>query len=431
MEYICAIILAILAILSHNISKKNLKGNSVSLSTIFMTLWFVIVLFSSLHLYKLYDIDSFIYLLVLIGSTSFFIGYSVLSSYYLFKKRVEVSKEKVIPYSKFRLLYYAFLILAIYIVIKQIILLLPIIIASGMGDARTEMQLDETLVIGGGWDVLLGYFAKPFVLASIIIILVNLFKHKLRILHFLVISVLLLLYFLSEGGRAVILNILFAILYLAYISRNRLDVRSKKIIKLTLPVVVALPVIATIERGSEVFSSIYIYYCGGLQYLSQIINNYTYVFNESLYGLTSYQGFFKPFFGILELLGIAKPDLLVSSNEFILYAQETVVNVAPSEPMNFFMTCYGYAYKDGGIMGVVLCFFIYGVLCSFVDKMEIKGKNIVRWCSVKVVFLYTMFFTISIFPFSKFLNAMTVIYIFIITNKYLMKNEKLHTRKYK
>jgi oligosaccharide repeat unit polymerase len=410
-------------------SKKNLKGDSVSLSTIFMTLWFVIVLFSSLHLYKLYDIDSFVYLLVLIGSTSFFIGYSVLGSYYLFKKGAGVNKEKVIPYSKFRLLYYAFLIFAIYIVIKQIILLLPIIIASGMSDARTEMQLDETLVIGGGWDILLGYFAKPFVLASIIIILVNLFKHKLRIFQLSFISILLLLYFLSEGGRGVLLNVLFAILYLVYINRKRLDNSSKRIIKFTLPIAVALPFMATIERGSRVFSSIYVYYCGGLQYLSQILNKYSYVFNESLYGLTCYQGFFKPFFGVLELLGIEKPELLVLSNEFILYAQDTVVYVAPSEPMNFFMTCYGYAYKDGGIIGIILCFFIYGVLCSFVDRMEIKGNNSVRWCSVKVVFLYTLFFTISIFPFSKFLNAMTVIYIFIITNKFLMKNEKLHIRK--
>lgn len=423
MEIICIIILFACFLLYKNAAKKSTPG--ISQCSTFLLYWLIIVLLGCFHFYGLYNISSWVYLLVVVGSISFTFGYvvfsNVMTNVNIYKVNYSANGNIVL-----RISFYITLLFAIYIISKQILLLLPIIIASGMSDARGEMQLDDTLLIGGVWDILLAYFAKPFVKAAMIVLMANSFVSKIDIKHIGVIIILLIMYFLSEGGRAVMLEIFFSFIYLFVLFKKRISKKRMKVIKIAVAASSVLPILATMDRGSDLFMSLYTYYCGSLTYLTSIFNNNAAIFDEYLNGWACFQGVVKPMYGILEQMGFPKPDSLIASNAFILSAQSTVLDVAPSVPMNYFLTCFGYAYKDGGIIGVIVILFIYGVLSSFVDKKELFNNQNVRWISIKTYFFCSVLFTMSYFPFAKYLNVMTIVYIFVITNGFFSKHIKVN-----
>ena len=425
MVVVCLIIILLCLILYKALLKrKHLHG--FSQCSTFLVYWFLIVLLGSFRFYRLYDISSLVYTLVSFGCISFFIGYAVLDN--LASRPVKLENQqtqtRLVPL-KMRWWYYVVLGFAVFVIIKQIVLLLPIIIASGMFEARGEMQLDDTLLMGGIWDILIAYFAKPFVKATMIVLLVNSFVGKFDIKHISIIIVLLLLYFFSEGGRGVLLEIIFATIYLFFAFKDKLSKKRIGKIKKSIVFLSLIPIVATLDRGSDILYSLYTYYCGSLTYLTRVFQNNQDLFNDYLYGWTSFQGFIKPFFGILEQIGFEKPESLIASNGFILSAQATVIDIAPSTPINYFMTCFGYAYKDGGILGVIIVMFIYGLMCSFIDHQEKKYYGSVRWETLKVFFFCCILFTMSYFPFAKYLNAMTIIYTYIITSKLFSKKSNI------
>ena len=423
MEIVSIILLLTCFLLYKSVVKKATPG--ISQCSTFLLYWLIIVVLGCFHFYRLYSISSWVYLLVIIGSISFAFGYIIFNnattSWHIFKTKY--SSESAIT---FRIPFYITLVFAIYVIIKQIILLLPIIIASGMSDARSEMQLDEALAVGGMWDILIAYFAKPFIKASLIILMANSFVGRIDFKHIGIVILLLVLYFFSEGGRSVMLEIFFSFIYLLILYRKEISKRRMKAVKIAIVISSALPLLATMERGSDTLKSIYTYYCGSLTYLTSMFNSYATLFDDYLNGWASFQGIVKPIYGILEQIGIPKPDALIESNAFIMSAQSTVVDIAPSTPMNYFMTCFGYAYKDGGVIGVMLILFVYGILCSFVDKKEFYNRKNVRWVSIKTYFFCSVLFTMSYFPFAKYLNAMTIVYMLVITSGWFSKHTKLN-----
>lgn len=431
MGYICSFILLFFFLLAKIVDRNSEKH--LSLDKVFLIYWLLISFLGCFHLYGLFEISSLVYFLVTMGCVSFFLGYHLRNQIrrkHISKGQTDIikngqivslTKRQTVFFLKFKPIFYVILIIALFIIIRQVVLLLPIILARGMAEARGDMQLDDSLLLAGGMDVLLAYFAKPFVKAAIIVLIVNSIRTKFSFRVLLIILFSLGVYFFSEGGRAVIMDVFFALVYCLYINKDKIPNKLKKKIKKIIFLVAILPFLATIERGSDTFFSLYAYYCGSLQYLSQALQFQNLEFNDYLFGLASFQGFVKPIFGILQIFGLQKPEVLQEASDFILNAQNTVYDIAPNCPMNYFFTSFGYAYKDGGVIGVILIHFIFGLICNFVDVKESSNSAFVRWMSVKVVFFYTILFTMSYFPFGMYLHAMTIIYIFLITSNLLTR----------
>lgn len=404
--------------------KRENKGH-LALDKVFLLYWLLITFLGCFHLYGLYEITNIVYFLVVIGCFSFFCGYHLANQNHAAqirrgKKVLNLKNEK--GYLRFKPVFYVLLAIALFIILKQVMLLLPIILARGMADARGDMQLDDSLVLSGGLDILLAYFAKPFVNASIIVLIVNSIRTNFSLKKILVVLFSLGVYFFSEGGRSIIMEVFFTLVFCLYINRKKNSPKLKSKLKKLIIVLAILPVLATLQRGSDTLFSIYTYYCGSLQYLSQSLQFKALEFNEHLWGLASFQGFIKPIFGILQILGFPKPEELQKASDFILTAQTTVYEIAPNCPMNYFFTSFGYAYKDGGVIGVILIHFIFGVMANYVDFKERINNAFVRWMSIKAVFFYSILFSMSYFPFGMYIHAMTIIYIYIITSNYLSKN---------
>lgn len=416
MDIFCSLFLFLLFFFVVNFTKKRKLG-LLSTINVFIGFWAIVVFGGLFHLYGLYKISEYVYLLTLIGCISYVIGYMICTQPKGSCRTADV--QEIEPKGGFFTpLMYIVLIASVFLIYKQIDLLLPIILRNGMAEARGAYGYDEDLHLEGIWDILISYFARPFIKATLYLLIIDLFWNGVKWFKLLLILFLMMVYFFSEGGRSFIMDYVFATIYLFYICKNNISPKIRTRIKQILLLLVTLPIFATLERRVDVFFSIYTYYCGALQFLSQIIEKKADLFTDNLYGMCCFQGFAKPFFGFLEQLGIEKPDLLVSSNSFILSMQDTVLDIGPNCPMNYFATCFGYAYRDGGIIGIILIMVSYGYISAYVDYKERQNQKDLRWTGIKLVFFTTVFFTMSYFPFAKYLNAMIIIYIILIS-KYL------------
>lgn len=420
MDFVVFVVLLILFFFIRFTSKRN-NYRGISLCKLFIGFWAVIFFFRSFYFYGLYDLSLNVYLIVVIGCLFFVMGYSMawgaLYNHHN-NQRPKVAKESI----SFRILYYIVLIGAIYIVIKQILLLLPMIIASGMAEARGDMSEENSTVLEGPWIILYCYFASPFIKATLMVMVVKMFGHnKIKVIEIFQLVVLMMLSFLSHGGRLLIMDVFFAICYMFVVNRKHMSVKNRRNIILGVLILVSLGAYYTIERGSDFFRSIYEYYCGGITYLDQTMQNQPQLFEPYLYGMNFYQGFFKPFFGFFELMGMEKPDALIQANDFILSSQHTVSAISAKSSINYYMGVFGYAYRDGGLLAVAFDLFIYGIICCVIDKRESTYYYAHRWLAIKIVFVYSALFTMAQSPFSAYLPVMTLFYVYIITSRFFAK----------
>ena len=270
MELICIFCLLAFAFLARYLSG-TLSMNSLSLINTFTCFWLVVVLMSMLHLYGLFRISSYVYLLVLMGCGSFLLGY-FLYGYFSRSKQMQKDESSVEIVADFTLGFYIVLAIAVFLVLSQVALLLPLILSSGMAEARHMWAEDESLRMSGMWEILISYFAKPFVKASLFLMIISLFQQGASWSKIILMSVLGIVYFFSEGGRSFIMDMFFVLCYLFYVFHRSLSQHTLVVLRTFIILVALMPILATLQRGSgDIFYSIYTYYCGSLTYLTKLL----------------------------------------------------------------------------------------------------------------------------------------------------------------
>lgn len=384
------------------------KRKVYHITFIFNLFWFLIVFFSNFQFYGLYKPSDTVYLIILLGNIFFFVGSFLFLPFR--KKRNKNSLKSIIKIDFIAKLLFVF---ALTIIIYKIILLLPTILTEGVGESRNAMQLNDSMNLQGIWIILQNYFAKPYIRAFLIVKTVIMFKHEITKGEILRIGFICFVLFLSDGGRTTIINVFIMFTYLIIKYRNILSKINRKKLIIAAISTFSLVLIFTVERGSSILESIYMYYCGSMSYLSGNLNNPS-LFNGYTYGFSSLQGLFSPVFGILNLFGIKDLSLLKSANLFLLSTQYTTYYVSSSYSMNYFITCFGYFIKDFGYLGLAIFSTFTGVICTCVDR---QIDNI-RWVSIKILFVQGVLFTMSKFMFCDYIFVMTLVYIIFMTRNH-------------
>jgi len=171
------------------------KGNKLLSSIlVFPLFWLVITFFSLLKLFGVFDIDDYVYGLVLIGNVFYILGA-------MFVKKIKLSSKTE---SKFEFnrgvnnISVFLLSIALGIIFMKILLLLPTIIANGIGYARYATMYDESLRLNGLMDILELYYAKPYIRVFIIVYSIDMFASKLTIKKFTVVLVLTIISFFED-----------------------------------------------------------------------------------------------------------------------------------------------------------------------------------------------------------------------------------------
>ena len=410
MEILIILFLIVITILNFIIVKK-----FTSLSVIFSFFWVIICFFSVFHFFNLYTINLYIYKLILVGNIGVFCG-NILGKGLFYKKNKFIDKySKDIILSK---VFYFFLVLAISLISIKIFLMLPSILRVGFGEARNIMQQDESLNLSGGLLILQVYFAFPYIRASVILLSIKYIREKNN--SILLIFILSFLQFFSDGGRASIMNSLICIVYLLITYFKKIS-KAKRTKICSIGLIVAITIIYfTAERGVNILENAYTYYCGSLVYFSENFQN-SYLFNEYLFGANSFQGIFRPIMGVLNLFGLKDPQFLVESNDFLMGVQNTVTYISPNIKINYFITCYGYFYKDFGVMGVYLISLISGIIFYKIDSLD---SNSLSGISLKILFIQGVFLSMSKYFLSDYNFVMTMIFIILIS-KFSSKTIKI------
>lgn len=402
---IIQIILISLAVFNIIITKR-----IFNLSTFFTLFWYIICFFSSFHFFDLYDIDNYIYYIVLIGN--FFVTCGNLIYVLGIKKTFFRMKKNY--FDKLSLLFYLLLGFALLIVCYKIVLMLPAITQYGVGNARNLMQQNENMNLTSGMAVLQAYFAFPYIRAAVILFAVDFIKNKKNMKSLLLVVILSLIRYLSDGSRSCMIDTTVAIVYVLILNYKYISIKIKRRMFVGVIIVFIALLWSTLERGVGVINNLYTYYCGSLVFFSENIDN-NFLFNEFLYGANSFQGFVRPIFGVLNMVGIQDPLFLELSNDFLMGVQNTVINIAPLNKMNYFITCFGYFYKDCGFMGIILFSTITGIVLGKIDSLD----NVhYRSLSLKLLFLQGIVFSMSKYMFADYSFVMTLLYIIIITSKY-------------
>ena len=384
-----------------------------------------ILRFLGFHLYDLYSITDQVYGFVLIGTLSYIFGTIIRQLFSKIKIRIfeknnnsgfDIASLRHVEFIDLKKTAYGILIVALIIESLKIALMLPIILQNGMAYARYLMQVDQNVNLSGSLDILLLYFAKPYIRAYIIVYTVNSIKKGIKLTNILQVIVLALTIFLTDGGRTTIFNIIIMLVFLLIRYRHKLSSRYKNRIVITSFIFFMLFIMVTQQRNVNIFAQLYTYYCGSLSYLSQALGS-NYLFDEVTYGYASLQGILNPIFGLFGIIGIKDPHILQYANEFTMNAQSFTVYISRSEFMNYYMTCFGYAFKDGGYIALILLLTALGYFYSSIDKKQLKNDIITD--SVKIWGYQTLLFTMSIYPLASYNNVMTLVYVFIITSEML------------
>lgn len=395
------IYLSFLAILA---KKKSIISNIF----IFTFFWCIIVFFSLFHFYELYSISDYIYILVDVGITFYFFG-----DY--FGNKIKCKKyENLNPVNNIK---EYVLFVAICIILIKILVMLPTIISEGIGFSRYVALQNDGVHISNFFEIIELYFAKPYLRAYLIYFSIETFYKKIKPKNILILFILVLISYLEDGGRTVIINEIITIIaiyiFIKITKNNFFQIKTTKYIKIIVFLICGIAVFATLERGSEIFRSIYTYYCGSLVYFSENISNIN-LYNGYLMGNCSLQGFYRPIFGLLNIFNINDPIALQEANNFILGIQNTVVYITPKDYMNYFITCFGVFYKDFGFFGEIICPFIYGFYGSIVDKKILISPSNKKNMAIKILFVQGALFSMTVFCFSTFNYVMTYLYLVFI-----------------
>lgn len=408
MQYILTVYLAIVTFIVWN-----KKKNRTSLNFIFCLFWTVICFFSLFRFFGLYKVPDKIYVYVSLGITSYLIGFETIR-FFTVRKKVTVTIKQGFHLS---IWFYFFLYLAVGITVWRIALMIPYILHGGVSYARAMLGSTDELNLPGKWNMLLGYFALPYLRASVIIFCVDMIYNRITGSYILKIMILTVLQFFAAGGRNVIVHTFIALAYLLFTNLKKINYKLRRKLYCIMVIIVVMVILATLERRVNVIENIYMYYCGGLVYFAQNLNT-NYMFGIGyLYGINSFQGFIQPIFGILNLFGIEDPVYIQQATDFTMAVQTTVTSVSPQGRMNFFITCFGDFYRDGGVIGIIIESFIFGLICRYIEEKNISKCGSYLYLSEKIMLVQGILFTMSRFQFSNYGYAMTMVFIYLILRK--------------
>lgn len=202
----------------------NKRKNRTSLNFIFCFFWTVICFFSLFRFLDLYKVPNKIYAYVALGITSYLIGFETIRCFSGGKKVPVTIRQRF----NLSIWFYIFLYLAVGITVWRIALMIPYILHGGVSYARAMLGSTDELNLPGKWNMLLGYFAMPYLRASVIIFCVDMIYNRITGSYILKIMILTILQFFTAGGRSVIIHTFIALAYLLFTNLKKINYKLRK-----------------------------------------------------------------------------------------------------------------------------------------------------------------------------------------------------------
>ncbi|MDD3139585.1 MAG: O-antigen ligase [Lachnospiraceae bacterium] len=372
--------------------------------SVLFVMWGMIIFFSKLGLYGLFDTQSNLpYTIISVGLTAFALGYygfRILQNnkpVYLFISKKSKRQNKI----NYKVCY-ILLIFCIVVSSLKIIEMGINIYSTGLNFLSIGEKIASASREGHNKVINFLYFycASPVYIAATIIFTVDFWLGKRD--KKLTILTLLMVFFrsITTGGRIAIIQLLISFLtsysfalennkhILLKISTNRK--RKREIIIFCFSIAI-LFYYMSLSRGFNLFKNLYLSFAIQPYLLehwcAELESNYA-------YGFCSLNGFIYPVLYLIKnLLGM--PELPGIFSDIYNTVQATFnewVICGDSSKCNAYTSAFWYLYYDGRLFGVFLGMFIWGCIAfnNFVKaKLKNNALSVANYCVIMIALVYT------------------------------------------
>ena len=345
------------------------KAYRRSVLFLFNAWWLTIFVLYSFRFLGFYSARESTFQMYLCGIAFFFVGYILVDSVYRRPKKKLIISDNHVKFKRSILIVLS--IISIYILIRKTILAIPSWLSGGQGGLKTDIVQDGVLLLGGFWDVLYTYIARPLHIVVIIYSIILIFQKKRDQTIYLLAILFLIFGFLSSASRFSLLEIIvsfFAYWYLFSGLSFKMLMNKYKAIGAVVVVTTLVIAVFMLESGS-LGEGVYCYLCGCIP-CSDI--NLDRLDMGQLYGLVTFNGVLRVFLQIPKLMGLVPGawTVLDTVYEYMIRFEETTY-IADNVKYNAFVSMFTYFYADGGLFGVGLLSLLTGGFFSLINKRAI------------------------------------------------------------
>lgn len=396
--YVVGIIIALaVALIIYLVLKRS--GFQLTIFTLFVGLWLVILLLGKWNLYNLYEASEKFYFLLFLGIISWLIGFFL----YFFRKDIYAvdwrkSSGLKITLRKYGKSYIAddfdinVKVIWLYIGIISVFTLMILMTAASYllrGYSYSAFhrlafgEFDETLFPNLTINTLYGRLMYPIVLAMLPIVVISGFSKKTRI-PCLILGVIIFVYCMIIGRRFPLLYLAFNFVMALPFFKLGISKKQKRILLVLLLAMTAVIILLTAWRKdvfktgdwSPVFASFYRYLnlClpVGDYWIQYIDNNEP---NTKLYGYATFNGIISNMDFVVRQMGSR-----IFFNEYgynLMNApQDNYIQISNDMTANAFTTWIYQLYLDFRIVGVIVGSFFFGLVSGYMEKLVFTKKNI-------------------------------------------------------
>lgn len=350
---------------------------------VFSLFWALIMFLASLQLFNLYTISKDVWLMFELGFISFSAGYGIAEARErLFKVKAidnigkgtyEINYSIVTVFIIIATLFWAYRLKDYFSLVRQ----------GYSGEELRYMffEYEPTDTLGKYVSYIQSFIATPTVYAVTILAVIDIIDGKRNKLFILSSMAMIVVYVVVSGGRVIILNTAFHIIFLLLI-KSRLHlikffIKYKKIIISIGIVGISVFVILNTRRGiesglSDLLEESYVYYTGCMQHFERRIDKLR---DNRDNGIAFIVGYLKPVFLVISKLGVSLPD------SYYIFQQwngslQSGMRIGPRTWYNAFVSMNYHFYLSFGAFGIFLGNMCYGILSDWIYKKVKKYQNI-------------------------------------------------------
>ncbi len=386
----------------------------------FSCLFALILAMNAFEVFSLYKAKESIYLLILLGVSSFLCGTCITRTWkFRIRKSASSSKREIVSINC--QMYWGMFIVCLSILGPSIFMISSFLVSgNSIGDvyliaARASHGEINELTQSSLNILLEQYIAYPL-LYLLVPASITLFFHYYKKRYLMIAIILTCIRIVLNARRTYLLTFLM-MLFTEYIMHKNDSYFSnmkyamamkkwKKRIVALIGIFVGVFVYITVQRYNaegkihnvNLLASFCYYYGGSLKYFEHSLEGYR---ESYTYGFSSLRGLFSPIFGVLKLLGIGAPRAYETATRVLNSMASNIIFISPDKTFNSFATAFYQFYCDGGILGIVFLSVLYGAYSHFLYR-KWKDDRTVK-SETQYVFWYTTVLMLS------FVNMETVL----------------------
>lgn len=366
------------------------KKSWISLLTIFVAIWTMILCFSKLQWYDMVSVSQKIYNIVCIGCMMFVVGYTI-SSYLKIRFVFSKNKSNYLRHPKYEINSKVLLVILIIVFVFESFIgirVAGVLLSGGSFNLIHDMAggYAETALLNSAFESYMDVLViMPCVFSVIPISLIMLFDKRIKYkwLLFSLFAADLFLYILVHGGRVAILYIVVDIILLYYLYGHKMKRKTKRKIIIAVLAAITVVVFLTLIRkgvsagdksaGEAVGSSIYKYFSASMPLMDYWVD----VIDEQQfqsYGMAFLHGVLNFFDIFLSKIGISF-DLLNQTSFYIGQTESTFLyGLYDHGSFNAFVSVFYFFYMDFRWVGVIVGSLFFGFFCHRVERLANKNN---------------------------------------------------------